>query len=764
MNLSKKTKVNIQKSSNINNFNEQSIALDNLNEKNQAEQISENLLNNVNLLAIIQNNQTIDEDFTAQKPDSALYCLELMAHFHQVVVDVAQIAHQHRAFETMSLAELMLAFKSIDLHTSIKKINFNRLNYINLPAIACEKTGEFFIVAGITQNQVLVQYPDERGIQNLSIPEFNDNSDGEMILVASRASTLKELARFDFTWFIPSIIKYRKLLLEILFVSLIIQGFALVTPLFFQTVMDKVLVHRGLETLDVVAIGLLVISIFSIILTALRSYIFSHTTSRIDAELGAKLFKHLLSLPVIYFQSRRVGDSVARVHELENIRSFLTGNAITIILDILFSVIFLICMFFYSKLLTLIVVISLPIYLATSLLITPALRRALNEKFYKSAENQSFLVETIHGIDTIKAMSVEPHWLRKWEMQLASYIQSSFKTSNIALLMNSLVGLIDKLVIVAIMYFGAKLVIEGKLSVGQLIAFNMLSGQVSQPVVRLAQLWTEFQQIGISIQRLGDILNSKTEIHQHKAFIPSIEGKIELEDIHFRYQPTSAMILKNIHLSIHPGEVIGVVGRSGSGKSTLTKLVQRLYIPEQGKIKIDDLDISGIDPSSLRRQIGVVLQENMLFNRSIRDNIALNKSTASIQEVIESAKLAGAHEFISEFKDGYDTIIEEQGRNLSGGQRQRLAIARALITQPKILIFDEATSALDYESEYIIQKNMHAICQGRTVIIIAHRLSAVRQANRIIVLERGEIIEQGCHTELLAKNGHYAYLHQLQQH
>ena len=510
--------------------------------------------------------------------------------------------------------------------------------------------------------------------------------------------------------------------------------------------------------------GLLVVVTFEVILTGLRSYVFSHTTSRMDVELGASLFRHLLHLPLAYFQARRVGDSVARVRELENIRSFLTGNAITVVLDLLFSVVFISVMFYYSTTLTLIVLASLPCYIILSVCFTPMLRTRLNEKFMRGAENQAFLVETVSGIDTVKAMAVEPQTTRQWDKQLAGYVAASFKTTTLNTLANSGVTLISKIVTVATLWFGARAVIGAELTVGQLIAFNMLSGQVAQPVMRLAQLWTEFQQVGISMQRLGDILNTRTEVAGNNLVLPPIKGAIHFDDLHFRYRPDAPLILKNINLRIASGEVIGVVGRSGSGKSTLTKLIQRLYVPEQGRVLIDGIDLSVADASSLRRQIGVVLQENILFNRSIRENIALTDPGAPLEAVMQAAHLAGAHEFITELPEGYDTPVGEHGTGLSGGQRQRIAIARALLSNPRILIFDEATSALDYESEHIIQKNMRAICQGRTVIIIAHRLSAVRQANRILVMDKGQIIESGNHQELMQHDGGmYRHLYNLQQ-
>jgi subfamily B ATP-binding cassette protein HlyB/CyaB len=715
--------------------------------------------------------------------DSGLTCLVMLARLHGIAADPDQLTHEYQnGGQHFTQTEILLAAKKLGLKASLVKTSFERLDKTPLPAMVMGLEGRFFILAKVENDQALIHDPQTGRPESMTFSELltRCSTDGEqsakdqnqqkpsagcsLILFTSRASLAGEMSKFDFTWFIPAVIKYRKLLLEVLLVSFVIQFFALITPLFFQVVMDKVLVHSGFTTLDVIAVGLTVVILFEVSLTALRSYVFAHTTSRIDVELGAKLFRHLLNLPLGYFQARRVGDSVARVRELENIRSFLTGNAITLVLDLLFSVVFIAVMMSYSRPLTLIVIVSLPCYVILSVAFTPLLRARLNEKFNRGAENQAFLVETISGIDTVKSMAVEPHWMRKWDNQLAAYVSSSFRTATVSTFANSGVTLISKLVTVATMYFGALLVIEGKMTVGQLIAFNMLSGQVAQPVMRLGQLWTDFQQTGISMQRLGDILNTRTEVASTNTSLPRLSGRITLDDVVFRYRPDGPEVLKNIQLDIAAGEIIGIVGRSGSGKSTLTKLVQRLYVPERGRVLADGNDLALADSSSLRRQIGVVLQENVLFSRSVRDNIALADPGAPLEAIIHVAKLAGAHEFILELSEGYDTMVGEHGSTLSGGQRQRIAIARALMTSPRVLIFDEATSALDYESERIIQDNMKDICQGRTVLIIAHRLSAVRDANRIIVMERGQIVETGTHAELLEnETGHYSRLYRLQQ-
>ncbi|WP_431052256.1 type I secretion system permease/ATPase [Roseateles sp. L2-2] len=701
------------------------------------------------------------------KPDTGLQCLLAIASLHGVAADEAQLRHRFGS-DPFNRQTLLLAAQSLGLKAKAVRQAPDRLQQAPLPAIAKDKrTGDYLVVAQYRQQegqpaQLLIQYPGQAP-RILSVEDFLARWSGTLIYFASKASFAGDMAKFDFTWFIPAIVRYRRILTEILAISLVIQLIGLVTPMFFQVVMDKVLVNHAMRTLDVVAVGLIAATVFEVVLTGIRSWVFSHTSNKLDVELGARLFRHLVALPLAYFQARRVGDSVARIRELENIRSFLTGNALTLVLDLVFSVIFFGVMLWYSPTLTLIVALSIPLYLILSVAVTPVMRARLDVKFNKSSENQSFLVETISGIDTVKAMAVEPRWIQKWEQQLAGYVAAGQSVNNVATIASSGVTLVSKLVSAAIMWAGAMLVIDRKLSVGELVAFNMLAGQVSSPILRLAQLWNDFQQVGISVARLGDVLNAQPEIAGAKTRLPRLQGAIEFDNVAFRYKPDAPDVLRGVSLRVEPGQVIGIVGRSGSGKSTLTRLVQRLYVPNRGRVLIDGQDVSVVDTASLRRQVGVVLQDNVLFNRSIRENIALIDPALPIEAVIRAAKLAGAHEFICALPDGYDTMVGEHGTGLSGGQRQRIAIARALIGNPRVLIFDEATSALDYESEKIIQDNMRAICEGRTVLIIAHRLSAVRDADRIVVMERGEIAEFGTHHELLANpQGIYTHLNALQ--
>ncbi len=697
-----------------------------------------------------------------QAPDSGLAALILLLRFHGIAADANQISHQYG--DKIGVNEILRCAKELQIKARSVNSDWNRLAKVPLPAIAEQKDGGFFILGKVTEDTAIIQEPAQNRPQILSRVDLETKWNGKLVLMTRRAGLSDLIRRFDITWFMQAMHKYRRLLAEILIASFFLQLFALVSPLFFQVVVDKVLVHRGLTTLDVLIFGLITVSLFESVLTALRTYVFSHTTNRIDVELGARLFRHLIALPIAYFESRRAGDSVARVRELENIREFLTSSALTLVIDLFFTFIFLAVMAYYSLFLTGIVLMSFPFYIAISAIVTPVFRQRLQEKFNRGAENQSFLVENITGIETLKAMAVEPQMQRIWEEQLAGYVRSSFRVLNLGNWTSQSVQLINKLVTAAILFFGAKAVIASDLTIGELIAFNMMAGRVAQPVLRLAQMWQDFHQARLSVDRLGDILNTHPEpmFTPGRAALPSVKGNVTFEHVTFRYRIDGPEILHDISLDIPTGQVVGIVGPSGSGKSTLTKLVQRLYVPESGKIMVDGIDLVMADVSWLRRQVGVVLQENVLFNRSICDNIALAEPGMPIERVVHAAKLAGAHEFILELPNGYDTNVGERGANLSGGQRQRIAIARALVMNPRILIFDEATSALDYESERIIQQNMRQIVQGRTVLIIAHRLSAVRDCHRIITIEKGRIVEDGTHERLLGLNGRYASLWRIQ--
>jgi subfamily B ATP-binding cassette protein HlyB/CyaB len=685
----------------------------------------------------------------------------ILARFFDLPADASQLRHQFaQSGQPLSPTDLLRAAKHLGLKAGRVKTRWEKLPVTPLPAMVQRADGRYMVLAKADDQKVLIQDPLDVRPLVLSREQFEAVWSGELVLFTKRANLRLQDLKFDFTWFIPAIVKYRRLLGEVLVASFFLQLFGLLTPLFTQVVIDKVLVHKGFTTLHVLAVGMIALAIFEATLGGLRTYLFAHTTNRIDVGLGAQLFRHILALPLAYFEARRVGDTVARVRELEQIRQFLTSNSITVVLDLFFTAVFLTVMWFYSPALTMVVAASLPVYALLSLAITPAIRARLHEKFNRGAENQAFLVETISGIQTVKAMAVEPPLQRRWDEQLAGYVRASFRATSLITIAGQAATGVQKITTVAVLWVGAYRVIDGDLSIGQLIAFNMLAAQVTGPLLRLVNLWQEFQQVGISVQRLGDVLNTQPEpsYNPSRTTLPQVAGRVSFEEVTFRYRPDGPEVLRKVSFAVDPGRVIGLVGRSGSGKSTIAKLIQRLYVPERGRILVDGVDLAQVDPAWLRRQVGVVLQENFLFNRTVRDNIALTDPGASMERVIQAAKLSGAHEFILELAEGYDTLIGEHGCSLSGGQRQRLAIARALIADPRILIFDEATSALDYESEAVIRRNMAQIAKGRTVFIIAHRLSTVRQADRIYVVERGELVEQGTHDELLRLGGFYARL------
>lgn len=694
--------------------------------------------------------------------DSGLAALVIMLGLLEKPADGDRLRHELGHADPSSADDIVLLAKREGVRARVVMASWADLTQLPLPAIAQSRTG-FLIVGKASGEEALVQEPLTGAISTIHRADYEAIATGSIVLMTTRESVAGVARRFDVSWFIPALVRYRGHLGEVFLASLFIQILGLISPIFFQIVIDKVLVHKTLATLQVLAIGMAGIFIFETAMTGLRQYLFAHTTSRVDVELGSSLFRHLQALPMSYFSSRRVGDTVARIRELETIRSFLTSNAITVVLDLLFTVLFLAVMYLYSPSLLLIVLISIPCYVLISLAVLPGLRRRVDEKFRRHAENQSFLVESVTGIETLKAMAVEPQMQLRWDKQLAGYVGSGFSAAMLANWGSQAIQLVSKLTTVAILYFGAKLVINGDLTVGMLVAFNMLAGQVSQPVLRLAQLAQDFQQARLAVDRLGDILNAPVEPSAaSRSTLPAIAGAVRFDQVRFRYRPTTPEVLRGVNLEVAAGDMLGIVGPSGSGKSTLTKLLQRLHIPEQGRVLVDGVDLAMVEPAWLRRQIGVVLQENVLFNRSVRDNIALADPGMAMERIIAAATLAGAHEFILELPEGYDTRIDERGANLSGGQRQRIAIARALVGNPRILVFDEATSALDAESEEIIQRNLAAIAVGRTVIIIAHRLSAVRKCNRIITIEEGQITEVGDHDTLLHANGRYAQLYRRQ--
>jgi len=648
--------------------------------------------------------------------------------------------------------------KHYNVQFKLANLSFKNIKKAPLPLAFWHPDKGFALLVRLSDEQALVQYYDSEQPQLLTIDELKAYWSAKVILLHQPA------ARFDATWFIPEFVRHRKLLTDVLLLSLMIQLLALATPLFFQVVMDKVLVHNALSTLDVLVFTLVIVGIFEVIITGLKEYLFVHTTSRIDINLGVKLFQHLLALPLLYFKNRQVGAIITRVQELDSIRSFLTGSMLTLGVDVLFSFVFFAVMAYISPLLTAIVLATLPVYFLVAYLSTSPLQQRIERQFQTSAQNTSFLNESVSAAETIKSLAVEPQMRRRWESQTQEMVDAGFRTQTLGAAVSHSVTLLQKVTSVLVIWIGATLVMDLKLTIGQLIAFNMMVSHVTQPMAKLIDLWQQFIQARVAVDKLAEMLNMPVDKDQQLADMPTqLKGHYLLQRLEFKYRPDLPPVLDGINLEIKAGESIGVVGPSGSGKSTLARLLMKLYSPDSGSILLDGVPMAQIDAHQLRQNVGVVLQENFLFNRTVRQNIALHDPSISFERVVEAAKLAGAHDFILKMPQGYDTVLSEAGRSISGGQRQRVAIARALVNNPSILIFDEATSALDDESQAIVQANMAQIAQGRTVIIIAHRLTTVRNCDRIITLEKGRITESGEHHALLTQGGTYARLWELQQ-
>ena len=698
--------------------------------------------------------------------DSGLTALCGIAAYFRIPVDATTLFRELALYEPAGIGEITRGAQKIGLKARcLRRPSMKRLGSAPTPAIVRIRNGNFNVLGerNATGLYRLVD-PITRADRELPLDELHAVIEPFVLLVQRKTGGAgTDPKAFGFSWFLPSLWRYRRPIAHVLVASLFIQIFALVAPLFFQVVIDKVLAHKSYSTLFVLVGGIAIIGLFDVVLQYLRTYALSHTTNRMDVELGQRLFGHLLRLPMSYFETRSAGQTVARIRELETIRGFLTGQGLFSALDLLFAFIFIGVLMAYSMTLTWIVLATIPLYIAIALLIRPSLRETIGEKFNRGALSQQFLVESVVGIQTIKAAAVEPVMRAQWEEKLAAYVRTSFDAIKFGAGGQNAIQYVSKLSSALLLLFGAKAVIDGVMTVGELIAFNMIAAQVAQPILRLSQLWQDFQQVQISVDRLGDILNAVPEhVPAGIETMPSPKGAIALKHVTFRYKPNGQDVLKDVTLGIRPGEVVGIVGPSGSGKSTLTKLIQRLYVPSEGEVLLDGANLAHVDPAWLRRHIGVVLQENLLFNRTIHDNIALSNPAMARAHVVSVARLSGADEFIAKLPQGYDTMIEERGANLSGGQRQRIAIARALATNPPILIFDEATSALDYESERVIQANMRQIARGRTVVIIAHRLAAVRHCDRIVGMVDGRLVEAGSHEELLRQNGLYARLWSLQ--
>lgn len=691
---------------------------------------------------------------------------KILQHFGIITKPQQFLQENNITDDNLSWEQLTKIIRKKHLRCELIHPSQDELRELPLPLMARMVNGKYVVV--ITINDECVYLIDPAAPKPLALPhkKFVEAWNGEVMTFSATYNWNYFKKKYNLPWFMHVMQHYKRFFGEVLMAAFFLQLMGIGMPLITQVIIDKVIGNSGYSTLTVIGCSMVLFFLIQSLLTGLRTYVLNHTTVKLDAILGTRLFRHLISLPLPYYQSRRVGDTLMRVGALNSIREFITGQGLMTILDVLFSMVFIAFMLWYSVPLTLISLLVVPLYIAQNIWAIPIIKRKIEAVWRTGAANNAFMVEAVTNMETIKALAVEPQFNYKWENLLARYVHTTFDNVKFRLVIGGFSNMLQTVVSLCILWYGGHLVMNGYFTLGQLIAFQMIAGQAMGPMTKLLTIWPTVQQTGLALERIGDILNTPIE----PVLMPNIgkrsrrlTGSIQLKDINFRYRMDTPLVLKDINLEIQPGEKIGIVGRSGSGKSTLTNVVQFMYQPESGDILFDGLSIKEINIAWLRSQIGVVMQENYLFDSSIRDNIAISRPDASMTEIINAAKIAGAHEFILELQDGYDTKVGERGTALSGGQRQRIAIARAILSNPPVLIFDEATSALDYESERTIMHNMDAIAENRTMLIIAHRLSTVRRCDRIIVVEKGEIIESGSHDELMAQQGSYYHLYNQQE-
>ena len=663
---------------------------------------------------------------------------------------------------------------SLQLCGAITELMGLNSQLVNVPAVAVSrlqvpamiKWQDSFAILYKTGEKELVLAVPESGILRKKPADFIEawGEVGQVLLLQPTIDTQQQ--RFGLSWFKPSIYRYRKVLMEVFVASFFVQLLGLANPLITQVIIDKVLIQNSIDTLHILGILLVIVAIFEAVVTSLRTNLFVDTTNRIDLALGAQVIDHLLRLPLRYFERRPVGELATRVNELENIRQFLTGTALTVVLDAVFSGIYIVVMVFYSPLLTLVALVTVPLFALLTFVVAPVVRQQLRTKAERNAQTQSYLVEVVSGIQTVKAQNIELRSRWQWQESYARYVSAGFKSVLTSTTAGSISNFLNKLSSLLLLWVGAYLVLQGKLTLGELIAFRIIAGYTTSPLLRLIQLWQNFQETALSLERLSDILDTPQEAdeaNRHNIPMPEIRGSVKYENVDFRFTHSGSPQLTNINLDFPAGVFVGVVGMSGAGKSTLAKLLPRLYELDSGRILIDGYDISKVELYSLRRQIGVVLQDTLLFDGTVQENIALTHPDATAEEIVEAAKVAEAHDFIMSLPQGYNTRVGERGSALSGGQRQRIAIARTVLQNPRLLLLDEATSALDYNTERQVCLNLASEFRDRTVFFITHRLGTIKHADVIVMMNQGTVVEQGRHAELMALRGRYYCLYQQQE-
>lgn len=696
----------------------------------------------------------------------AMACLEMLARYYNVPFrrDVMErTARQVIADRAVSLEMLGNLAVLMGFTGSIANIPEAQLARLPFPCfvVILEQPA---MIHEISRGRVKAVLP-EYGMVQLTVDDLMQGSGGARVLTLSPGRDTQK-RKLGFSWFLPQIRRYRRSLVEVLVVSLVLQLLNLAQPLVFQQIFDKVIGQQNLDTLYSLGLLLLGVALFQGLLGAVRTYLFADTTNRIDIALAGEVIQHLLKLPLRYFDRRPVGELQTRIGELSNIRNFMTGSAITLVLDGIFSMIYIGVMVAYSGVLTAVTLGVVPLFLGLTLLASPFIRAQLRKAAEKNAATQSLLIEALNGVQTIKAQNAENTVRWRWQRSFSGFMSESFRTLLIGTSAGTVGAFLNQLTGLLTLWVGAYLVIKGELTIGQLIAFRIISGYVIGPLLNLATSWQSFQGVALSIERLSDVVDATTEAgdqEMEQLPLPPVAGEVVFQDVDFRFTESSPLVVRNVSFSIPAGAFVGIVGRSGSGKSTIMKLLPRLYQPEAGRILIDGFDLAKLQLGSIRRQIGIVPQDSLLFDGTVRDNITLTVPDATTDEIVAAARVACAHDFIMELPDGYATRVGERGGNLSGGQRQRLAIARAVLQRPSLLILDEATSALDYLTERQVCLNLKSAFEGSTVFFITHRLSTIRSADTILMMDSGSLVEQGSHQELLDQEGRYYALYSQQE-
>lgn len=701
-----------------------------------------------------------------KKVNTALVCFSIVAREHKIELTQDRLLHEYSlGSEEIPGNTLLRMSKDLGMKAKLIKLSWDRL--LNLkqayPAIARLRNGRHMVVAGVagsagsdgSQEEVMIACYDpltgsNGGHLRLARREFETLWDGELYVLKRVYKLSDENQPFSLRWFIPEILRQKTSFTDIALAVLFIHAIALITPIFFQLIIDKVLVNQALTTLHVLGIGMTGMLVVNGCLDFLRDYLLLHATNKIDLRITSRTFRHMLNLPLDFFERVTAGVLTKHMQQTANIRGFLTGSVFLTMLEATSLFVFLPFLFFYSSRLTGIVLIFTVLIAAVILLLISPFKRRLDALYEAEGGRQAMLVETISGMPTVKAMAIEPLLRSQWENKVARAISMQFRVGKISITAKSITQLLERLMTVVLIWIGAGMVFSGVMTVGALIAFQMLAGRVTSPLVRMVGLIHQYQEAALSVEKLGVVMNAKQEwgADRHGAR-PSLKGDIILDRVCFRYGPDLPEVLKDLSLIIPSGTTLGVVGPSGSGKTTLTRMLQKAYFPTAGTIRINNCYLNEIDTAHLRRNTGVVLQESFLFRETVVENIRSGQAGATREQIIKASILAGADEFIIKLPQGYDTMLEEGGKNLSGGQRQRLAIARAMLTQPDILILDEATSSLDPESEKIVRQNLAKIAKDRTVFIVSHRLSMLTNADRTIVLNDGKLVGHGPHDQLL---------------